>query len=133
MPNLGTLRRANGSCRSLGGSWTVGSTIVSIALVVRAGPDFASIGAVYTPPELRGRGYSAALCAELSRFLLSDASPLGAKARVTLFADRANATSNRLYQRLGYRPVGEQVHLTRIHLTHFQPTPQAFPPERGPA
>ncbi|PZT69190.1 GNAT family N-acetyltransferase [Streptomyces sp. SW4] len=55
---------------------------------------------VYTPPHLRGRGYAAAVTAEVSR------AALAAGARdVVLFADLANPTSNALYQRLGYRPL----------------------------
>lgn len=53
---------------------------------------------VYTPAHLRGRGYAAAVTAEVSRAALA----AGAQ-DVVLFADLANPTSNALYQRLGYR------------------------------
>ncbi|MPY52640.1 GNAT family N-acetyltransferase [Streptomyces acidicola] len=53
---------------------------------------------VYTPAQLRGRGYAGAVTAEVSR------AALAAGARdVVLFADQSNPTSNALYQRLGYR------------------------------
>jgi RimJ/RimL family protein N-acetyltransferase len=55
---------------------------------------------VYTPADLRGRGYAGAVAAEVSRAALA----AGAK-EVVLFADLANPTSNALYQRLGYRPL----------------------------
>ncbi|CAL9506093.1 GNAT family N-acetyltransferase [Streptomyces sp. enrichment culture] len=57
---------------------------------------------VYTPPELRGRGYAGASTAEVSRA----AAARGAE-EVLLFTDLANPTSNGLYQRLGYRPVAD--------------------------
>ncbi|RFU86397.1 GNAT family N-acetyltransferase [Streptomyces triticagri] len=58
------------------------------------------IAPVYTPRELRGRGYAGAVTAEVSRM----ARATGAD-EVLLFTDLANPTSNSLYQRLGYRPV----------------------------
>ncbi|MFJ6844554.1 GNAT family N-acetyltransferase [Streptomyces griseoluteus] len=57
---------------------------------------------VYTPAHLRGHGYAAAVSAEVSRAALA----AGAR-EVVLFADRANPTSNALYQRLGYRPLSD--------------------------
>ncbi|MFG2882870.1 GNAT family N-acetyltransferase [Streptomyces sp. NPDC048297] len=57
---------------------------------------------VYTPAGLRGRGYAGAVTAEVSR------AALAAGARdVVLFADVSNPTSNALYQRLGYRALGD--------------------------
>jgi predicted GNAT family acetyltransferase len=58
------------------------------------------IGPVYTPPELRGRGYASALVAGLTQQLLS-----GGRDFCFLFTDLANPTSNSIYQRVGYRPV----------------------------
>jgi RimJ/RimL family protein N-acetyltransferase len=60
------------------------------------------VSPVYTPPELRGRGYAAGATAAASAALLT----AGAK-DVLLFTDLANPTSNALYQRLGYRPVDD--------------------------
>jgi GNAT superfamily N-acetyltransferase len=60
------------------------------------------IGPVYTPPELRGRGYASGLVAAVT----ARASAQGA-ADVLLYADKANRTSNSVYQKLGYRPVQE--------------------------
>ncbi|MGC9543168.1 GNAT family N-acetyltransferase [Streptomyces sp. UG1] len=59
---------------------------------------------VYTPAHLRGHGYAGAVTAEVSRAALA----AGAK-DVVLFADRANPTSNALYQRLGYRKLADWV------------------------
>jgi predicted GNAT family acetyltransferase len=58
------------------------------------------IGPVYTPPEVRRRGYAGACVAALSQQMLD-----AGWAFCTLFADLANLTSNSVYQRIGYRPV----------------------------
>ncbi|WP_405898323.1 GNAT family N-acetyltransferase [Streptomyces sp. NBC_00727] len=58
------------------------------------------VSAVYTPAELRGRGYAGAATAHVSRAALAEGAD-----DVLLFADLANPTSNGLYQRVGYRPV----------------------------
>jgi RimJ/RimL family protein N-acetyltransferase len=60
------------------------------------------VGAVYTPPALRGHGYASANVAAASQRALES----GAFACV-LYTDRANPTSNRIYQSIGYRPVGD--------------------------
>ena len=72
---------------------------VSMAMKTRPTRNGISIGLVYTPPELRGRGYATACVGELSRLLL--ASGWGYCA---LFADLANPTSNSIYQKIGYEP-----------------------------
>ncbi|MFI5676668.1 GNAT family N-acetyltransferase [Streptomyces cellulosae] len=58
------------------------------------------VAPVYTPAHLRGRGYAGAVTAEVSRA----ARDAGAD-EVLLFTDLANPVSNRLYHRIGYRPV----------------------------
>ncbi len=68
----------------------------------------ARIGPVYTPPEQRRRGYAGAAVAQVSRLLLDQG------ARVCLYTDQANPTSNRLYQALGYRAVVDQVNLRLV-------------------
>ncbi|MGW0190137.1 GNAT family N-acetyltransferase [Streptomyces sp. NPDC003362] len=60
------------------------------------------VAPVYTPEPLRGRGYAAAVTAEVSRAARAQ----GAR-EVLLFTDLANSTSNGLYQRIGYRPVAD--------------------------
>lgn len=64
------------------------------------------VGLVYTPPERRGRGYASAVTAALTRRLLA-----GGRKRVFLFTDLANPTSNAIYQRIGYRRVGDVIAL----------------------
>jgi predicted GNAT family acetyltransferase len=73
---------------------------VSMAMRTRPTGRGISISLVYTPPELRRRGYATACVGELSRTLLEAGWEFCA-----LFADLSNATSNHLYQRIGYRPV----------------------------
>ncbi|MEU8621929.1 GNAT family N-acetyltransferase [Streptomyces sp. NPDC048623] len=60
------------------------------------------VSLVYTPPAHRARGYAGAVTAEAS----GAAAAAGAE-QVLLFTDLANPTSNALYQRLGYRPIGD--------------------------
>ncbi|MGW6397217.1 GNAT family N-acetyltransferase [Streptomyces sp. NPDC055134] len=72
----------------------------SMAGVTREAAGAVRVAPVYTPKELRGRGYAGAVTAEVSRA----ARAAGAR-EVLLFTDLANPTSNGLYLRIGYRPV----------------------------
>ncbi len=63
-------------------------------------PNGLRINYVYTPPELRGRGYATACVAALSRALLE-----AGNRYCCLYTDLANPTSNAIYRRIGYRPV----------------------------
>ena len=65
----------------------------------------ARIGPVYTPKRFRGRGYASAAVAAVSQLILDQG------ARVCLFTDQANPVSNRIYQRIGYRPVVDMAQL----------------------
>ncbi|MFI6897076.1 GNAT family N-acetyltransferase [Streptomyces sp. NPDC050256] len=64
----------------------------------------ARVAPVYTPPEHRGRGYAAAVTAEVS----GAARAAGAD-EVLLFTDLANPTSNGVYTRIGYRAVSDRL------------------------
>lgn len=87
--------------------WEAGGAPVSVACLTRAVGGMARIGPVYTPPELRGRGYAAGVTAAVSQ------AALDAGIRdVVLYTDLANATSNALYERLGYRAVEDRVILS---------------------
>ena len=66
---------------------------VSLAACGSATPNGIRIGPVYTPPELRGRGYASALTAELTRQLLA-----GGRDFCFLYTDLANPTSNSIYR-----------------------------------
>jgi predicted GNAT family acetyltransferase len=73
---------------------------VSVAMKTRPTRNGISIGLVYTPPELRGRGYATACVGELSRKMLG-----AGRQFCALFADLANPISNHIYERIGFRPV----------------------------
>lgn len=77
-------------------------TPVSMAGVTEKAAGQVRVAPVYTPADLRGRGYAGAVTAEVSRAALA----AGAD-EVVLFTDLANPTSNALYQRIGYRPVAD--------------------------
>ena len=84
--------------------WQAGGIPVSMAGVTRAVGGMVRVGPVYTPPELRGRGYAGAATATVSQAALD-----AGTADVVLYADLANPTSNALYQRIGYRPVEDRM------------------------
>jgi predicted GNAT family acetyltransferase len=65
-----------------------------------------AVNAVYTPPASRGRGLATALVAALSRRLLAEG-----RSFCVLFTDLANPTANAVYARVGYRPLGDYLHL----------------------
>ena len=73
---------------------------VSLAGVGGLTPHGIRVGPVYTPPELRGRGYASNLVAEASQLHLD-----GGRQFVFLFTDLANPTANKIYQSIGYEPV----------------------------
>jgi predicted GNAT family acetyltransferase len=73
---------------------------VSMAAKSRPTPRGICISYVYTPPELRGRGYATNCVAHLSQLLLNSGREF-----CVLFTDLANLTSNHIYQSIGYTPV----------------------------
>jgi uncharacterized protein len=80
--------------------WMEGSSIRAIASYAESLENAgARIGLVFTPPELRGRGYGSAITGALAQLLLDEG-----QTWVSLFADNANPVSNGIYQRLGFRP-----------------------------
>jgi RimJ/RimL family protein N-acetyltransferase len=87
--------------------WEAGGVPVSVVGRTRAVAGMVRVGPVYTPPELRGRGYAGAATAAVSQAALD-----AGLREVVLYTDLANPTSNALYQRLGYRPVEDRVVLS---------------------
>ena len=79
--------------------WEVDGTPVAQAAARAVTAGMSRIGPVYTPPEHRRCGYAAAVTAAATRWALDR----GAR-HVLLYTDLANATTNRLYPRLGFRP-----------------------------
>jgi hypothetical protein len=87
-----------------GGFWLWEDEGEAVSLSGFGGPTGSGIriGPVYTPPELRRRGYATALVAEQSRWLLEQGYRF-----CFLYTDLTNPTSNAIYERIGYRRVGE--------------------------
>lgn len=83
--------------------WEVEGKPVAMAGTTRPEAGMVRVVAVYTPRDLRGRGYGGAVTTAVTRAALD----AGAE-DVVLFTDLANPTSNALYQRLGYRPVEDR-------------------------
>jgi GNAT superfamily N-acetyltransferase len=82
--------------------WEDGGELVSMAGVTKPAGRVSRVGAVYTPPRFRGHGYASAVTAAATRQGFAD----GAGA-VMLYTDLSNPTSNKIYQALGYRRVGD--------------------------
>lgn len=86
--------------------WEAGGRPVAMTGTSPAPPDGTRVGPVYTLPEARGHGYATALVAHASAAALER----GGRA-CYLHTDLANATSNAMYQRIGYERVCEAVDL----------------------
>ena len=94
--------RANAERWIAGGGlrlWEDG-VVVSMAGASGPTPNGIRVGAVYTPPDKRRRGYASALVAALSQEQLDTG-----KKFCFLYTDLANPTSNKIYQDIGYEPV----------------------------
>jgi predicted GNAT family acetyltransferase len=83
--------------------WESDGIPVSMAGHNRPAAGVIRVGPVYTPATLRGRGYGGAVTVAISQAALDRG------ATVILFTDLANPTSNELYARLGYVPVGDRL------------------------
>jgi ribosomal protein S18 acetylase RimI-like enzyme len=84
------------------GLWTDDGSVVSVCGYGSPTPNGIRIGPVYTPPELRGRGYATSLTAEVSERRIA-----AGRRFCFLYTDLANPTSNAIYERIGYRRVCE--------------------------
>ena len=80
-----------------------GGPIVSMAAWAGPTPNGVRVNFVFTPPEFRRRGYASSCVAALTRKLLDSGRKF-----VFLFTDLSNPTSNQMYQRIGYRYLGDQ-------------------------
>ncbi len=86
--------------------WEEDGRPVSMAAKTRPNIKGVSVNLVYTPRDLRGRGYASALVASLSDYLLREGFEF-----CTLYTDLANPTSNKIYQNIGYQPVCDYIEL----------------------
>ncbi|HTY82378.1 MAG TPA: GNAT family N-acetyltransferase [Dehalococcoidales bacterium] len=80
---------------------------VSMAIKNRPTEHGMAVGYVYTPPELRGRGYATSCVAELSREILRSGYKF-----CTLYTNLADVTANSIYKKIGYKLVGDSVEFT---------------------
>jgi uncharacterized protein len=80
--------------------WETDGRPVSMAGRTRHSSRGIAVSLVYTPKELRRRGYASACVAALSQRLLDAGWEF-----CTLYTDLSNPTSNAIYQQIGYVPV----------------------------
>jgi predicted GNAT family acetyltransferase len=80
--------------------WEHDGRPVSVAGVTGPTPNGIRVGPVFTPPGDRGHGFASAVTAAASQAQLDQGCRF-----VFLFTDISNATSNRIYQAIGYEPV----------------------------
>ncbi len=98
----GALKRASSGMTYF---WEVEGRPVSMAALARPSRNVICVNLVYTPTELRGRGYASAVTAGVSQEGLNR----GFK-YCTLYTDLSNPTSNSIYLKLGYQPVCDSRH-----------------------
>ena len=78
----------------------VGNEPVSTAAIVRRTRHAGGIAAVFTPEDLRGKGYAGSITAAVV-----DALFLEGKTMACLITDLRNPMSNRCYAKIGFQPV----------------------------
>ncbi|WP_170289432.1 GNAT family N-acetyltransferase [Metabacillus lacus] len=108
-----TRSEAKNKCRELYGQgglygWAAEGRIVAMANATRPTRNNMNINFVFTPRELRGRGYASNCVAALTKSMLNK----GYKT-ASLYTDLSNPTSNKIYMDIGFKPVGDSV------LIHF--------------
>lgn len=82
---------------------------VSMAAKSRPIPSGRCIAMVYTPPHLRGNGYSLACMKHLTQEILNDGYEFA-----FLYADKYNPISNHVYEKIGYKKVADFMEQSRI-------------------
>jgi uncharacterized protein len=83
--------------------------IVSLAATIRPFRSTISIGYVYTPSQLRNQGYATRMVKCLTDLALEKYD------FCSLYTDLANPTSNSIYQKIGYQPIGDSIVYTKHH------------------
>lgn len=87
--------------------WEVDGRVVSMVGSTGKTPNGIRIGYVYTPHEFRGKGYASMAVAQLTQDRINAGNRF-----CFLYTDLDNPTSNSIYQRIGYRPIGDSMHVT---------------------
>jgi len=80
---------------------------VSMAMKSRPTENGMAVGYVYTPADLRGRGYASSCVAGLCRDILKSGYKF-----CTLYTNLANPVSNAIYMKIGFKPVGDSIDFT---------------------
>ena len=86
--------------------WMVDGKPVSMASTSRSVPGGKCVTAVYTPPKFRGKGYSSACVAEVTKIVLQDKWAF-------LYVDLSNPIANHIYEKLGFERMHEFVEFTK--------------------
>ncbi len=86
--------------------WIVDGETVSMAALIRKTKNIGIVGFVYTPKNLRGKGYATVCTWKLSEHILQS----GFK-YCGLFTDASNPVSNKIYRNIGYLPVTEFIEI----------------------
>jgi predicted GNAT family acetyltransferase len=81
-----------------------GGTRVSVACYKAPTMNGIRIGPVYTPPELRRRGYAGAVTAATTQLMLDRGYGFAC-----LYTDAGNATANHVYESIGYAFVADSI------------------------
>lgn len=79
--------------------------LLSMAAKARDIGTSCSVNLVYTPKAERGHGYGSVVTAKLTQQLLKEG-----KRETSLYTDMSNPTSNKIYQRIGYKFVCDSIH-----------------------
>ncbi len=106
LPPREVLERAAGQGGHL--FWEVEGRPVALAGIVRRTRDTAAIARVYTPPELRGRGYAGAATAAVVELIYAEG-----RTTACLYCDLRNPASRRCYAKLGFAPVCDSWYFPR--------------------
>ena len=86
---------------------------VSIAKESRPTKNGTTINTVYTPPEYRNKGYATSCVCALTKELLSDRYSF-----CSLYTDLSNPTSNSIYAKIGYVPLGDALSFDFVPSAH---------------
>lgn len=84
--------------------WEDRGKAVSLTIKSRPTERGMTVSMVYTPTEYRRRGYATACVAGVCREILKEGYDF-----CTLYTDLSNPTSNSIYMKIGFRPVGDSV------------------------
>lgn len=75
---------------------------VSIAAAARPTKNGITVTKVYTPPKHRNKGYATSCVRSLTQKMLTDRYSF-----CSLYTDLSNPTSNSIYTKIGYAPIGD--------------------------